>query len=114
MSYKRYTGKDKYHVRVRKRTGHPVVIVAEDKNFLYGYDTTTSIKKYLSHRRFYHKLESKLTQKNDAENKSTYLYKKRIKDKKNGYSKPYNNSHLTLNDELYIDYLELKHKNKKC
>ena len=110
MAFKKYKGKDKYHIRVRKRTGHPSIITSEDGNYLNGYDTTTSYKKVRSHRPFYHKLESKLTKKNEIENKSSYVNKTRMRDKKNGFSKPYNNSHLTPKDESYIDYLESRHK----
>ena len=110
MPYKKYKGKDKYHIRIRKRTGHPSIITLEDGNYLIGYDTTTSYKKYRSHRPFFHKLESKLTNKNVIQNKSSYVYKIRMKDKKNGFSKPYNNSHLTDKDEAYIDFLESRYK----
>ena len=110
MAFKRYKGSDKYHIRVRKRTGHPSIITSEDGNYLLGYDTTTSYKKYRSHRRYYHKLESKLTKKNEIENKDSYVYKTRMRGKKNGFSKPYNNSHLTPNDVSYIDFLESRYK----
>ena len=44
MTFKKYRGKDKYHIRIRKRTGHPSIITLEDGNCLLGYDTTTGFE----------------------------------------------------------------------
>lgn len=104
MAYKPYKGKDKYHIRVHKRIRHPAIIVGEDNTNLFGYDTTSSDTKMNDRR--YHRLHNSFNGKNE----NSYVYKKRMSDKKNAFSKPYNNSHLSHEDEEYIDYLERRRK----
>lgn len=109
MSFKKYKGNDKYHIRVHKTIKHSAIIVDDDGINLYGYDTTTSEKKYKKHKNSYYPLKSKFTGKN----KRSYMHKQRIADKRNRFSKPYNNAHLEKDDELYIDLLESKVKKIK-
>lgn len=106
MSFKEYKGKDKYHVRVHKTITHPSIITEKDEKFLYGYDTTTDETKYRKRKKSYCPLESKLSGKKGT----SYLCKKRFKDKKNRFSKPYPNVHLIKKDEELIDSLENKYK----
>lgn len=108
MSYKKYNGLDKYHIRVHKTIKHPSIIVNDDGINLTCYDTTTSKKKYLSHKKSYLPLNSKLSNKN----KKSYVHTKRCMDKRNRFSKPYNNSHLSIKDEKLIDKLEKRNKKK--
>lgn len=108
MSYKKYNGLDKYHIRVHKSIKHPSIIVDDDGSCLSCYDTTTSRKKYLSHKKSYRPLKSKLSGKN----KKSYVHIQRTIDKRNRFSKPYNNSHLVDEDIKLIDKLEKRNKKK--
>lgn len=108
MNFKKYKGKDKYHVRVHKPIKHPAIITGDDGEYLYGYDTTTSKKKINKHFGAYHKLHTSFSGKKA----NSFIHKKRMMDKRNRFSKPYPNSHLSKEDERYIDYLESRNKDK--
>lgn len=108
MAFKKYNGKDKYHIRVHKTIKHPSIIVDDDGSYLSCYDTTTSRQKYLSHKKSYKPLKSKLSGKN----KESFVHIQRCKDKRNRFSKPYNNSHLVDEDIELINKLELCDKKK--
>ena len=108
MAFKKYKGLDKYHIRVHKTIKHPSIIVDDDGSYLSCYDTTTSRKKYLSRKKSYRPLKSKLSGKDEK----SYVHIQRKIDKRNRLSKPYNNSHLVDEDIKLIDKLELRNKKK--
>ena len=118
MSFRRYTGPDKYHFRIYKRNGqHPfvVVMITEQKEqnghyLVSGYMITHDLIKTLEYPKSYVKLNQNPNPNDDAD---CFLCLKRFEDIKDSrFSKPYNNWHLSKIDEKFIENLE-KSKNKK-
>lgn len=111
MSYKKYTGNDKYHIRVYKASiGHPFIVVTvkeETKNgkiFISGYMITHSLDRVLNKPGSYIALTIN-PNPNDDRPSYVNIYKlKNLPSKK--FSKPYTNWHLSKEDELQIDELE--------
>lgn len=117
MKFKKYNGKDKYHFRVYKKNGHhPFVVVMVKETLvngrivLSGYLTTHDIKKILDYPNNYKQLHVN-PNKNDL--KPAYICLTKIENiNQSLFSKPYTNWHLSNEDELLIDELEQKSKEK--
>ena len=117
MSFKSYNGPDKYHFRVYKKgKGHPfIVAVVEEieidgKIYISGYMFTHSILRILNKPNDYVKMEKNPNPNDDAD---SYLCIRRVSQvEARAFSKPYNNWHLSDEDEKLIDKLEEKHSSK--
>jgi hypothetical protein len=117
MSFKSYNGPDKYHFRVYKKgKGHPfIVAVVEEteidgKMYISGYMFTHSVLRVLSKPNDYIKMEANPNPNDDAD---SYLCIRRVSQvEASAFSKPYNNWHLSDEDEKLIDKLEEKHSSK--
>ena len=117
MSFKNYTGSDKYHFRIfKKGKSHPfIVAVVEEKEvegkiYISGYMFTHSILRVLNKPNDYVKMESNPNPNDDTD---SYLCIRRVSDiESNAFSKPYNNWHLSPADEKLIDELEKKYSSK--
>lgn len=117
MSFKSYNGPDKYHFRVYKKgKGHPfIVAVVEEieidgKIYISGYMFTHSILRILNKPNDYVKMEENPNPNDDAD---SYLCIRRVsKVEASAFSKPYNNWHLSDEDEKLIDKLEEKYSSK--
>ena len=116
MRYRKYTGKDKYHFRVyRKSIGHPFIVVAvsekidESGNILIsGYMMTHSLERVSERPGVYRRLKKN---PNPNDDRLSFVNKYRINDiPANNFSKPYTNWHLSKEDERLIDSLENKNK----
>ena len=114
MRYRKYTGKDKYHFRVyRKSIGHPFIVVAvsekidESGNILIsGYMMTHSLERVSERPGVYRRLKKN---PNPNDDRLSFVNKYRINDiPANNFSKPYTNWHLSKEDERLIDSLENK------
>ncbi len=111
MAFKNYNGPDKYHFRIYKKgKGHPfIVAVVEEKEidgkiFLSGYMITHSIIRVINRPNDYVKMECNPNPHDDAD---SYLCINRVSEvESNAFSKPYNNWHLSSEDEKTIDELE--------
>ena len=111
MSFKSYNGPDKYHFRVYKKgKAHPfIVAVVEEaeidgKMYISGYMFTHSVLRVLSKPNDYVKMEANPNPNDDAD---SYLCIRRVSQvESNAFSKPYNNWHLSEEDEKLIDKLE--------
>ncbi len=102
MAYKKYNGKDKYHFRRDKNAkNHFAVITKSDKNQTEGYLTTTTKPK-----RNIRKFITLDKNPNPKDNDTTYVRKTKIFKKSNKFTKPFNNFHLSKQDEIKIDNLE--------
>ena len=119
MSFIKYKGTDKYHFRIYKRNGvHPfvVVIITEEcydngHYLVSGYMMTHDFTKTITHPKSYIKLHSNPNPKDDSD---CYLYVKRFSNIKDSrFSKPYNNWHLSKEDEALITELENRIKERK-
>ncbi|MBQ7996029.1 MAG: hypothetical protein IJ247_07465 [Bacilli bacterium] len=117
MSFKNYNGPDKYHFRVYKKgKGHPfIVAVVEEteidgKMYISGYMFTHSVLRVLSKPNDYIKMEANPNPNDDAE---SFLCIRRVSHvEANAFSKPYNNWHLSKEDEKTIDELEKNYFSK--
>ena len=118
MKYKKYTGADKYHFRVYKRSiGHPFIVVAvsertdeDGKILISGYMMTHSLERVSEKPGVYKRLKKN---PNPADDRLSFVNKNRIDDiPANSFSKPYNSWHLSKEDEMLIDSLEKKNKNR--
>lgn len=117
MSFKSYNGPDKYHFRIYKRgKEHPfVVAVVEEKEidgkiYISGYILTHSVLRIIKKPNDYVKMEENPNPNDDAD---SYLCIRRVSQvESNAFSKPYNNWHLSEQDEKLIDELEMKHSSK--
>ena len=115
MSFKKYCGPDKYHFRVYKRgKAHPFIVAVveeqetNDKIYISGYMFTHSILRVLSKPNNYVKMESNPNPNDDSD---SYLCITRVSNIESSlFSKPYNNWHLSEEDEKLIDELESKYK----
>ena len=118
MSFRKYTGKDKYHFRIYKRNKrHPfvVVMITEEKMenghyLVSGYMMTHDFTKAITRPKSYLKLNNN---PNPNDESDCYLFKKRftnIKDSR--FSKPYKSWHLSKEDEELISSLEKKFEKK--
>lgn len=113
MSFRKYTGSDKYHFRFYRKNGqHPflVVLVEESeingKKYLSGYLITHDVKKTFDYPLRYIRLAKN---PNPKDKEPAYLCKVRIdKIPQKMFSKPYKNWRLCKEDEYYIDLLEKK------
>lgn len=110
--FKKYNGNDRYHFRIYKKNGqHPfvVVMVTEeaiegDHYLISGYMLTHDVNKMKKRPKSYVKLN---INPNPNDNGDCFIFLKRfsnIKDSK--FSKPYNNWHLSKEDEEFIKELE--------
>lgn len=117
MSFKSYKGPDKYHFRVYKKSiGHPFIVVAvsekTDENgslLISGYIMTHSILRVFDKPGAYKRLRKN---PNPSDNRPSYINKNKVEDMPAIYfSKPYNNWHLSKEDERLIDALEKKYSN---
>ena len=117
MSFKSYNGPDKYHFRVYKKgKGHPfIVAVVEEieidgKIYISGYMFTHSILRILNKPNDYVKMEENPNPNDDAD---SFLCIRRVTQvEASAFSKPYNNWHLSDEDEKLIDKLEEKYSSK--
>lgn len=117
MSFKNYNGKDKYHFRVYKRgKTHPFIVAVVEqieingKIYLSGYMFTHSVIRVLSKPNEYIKMESNPNPNDDSD---SYVCIKRVtRIESNKFSKPYNNWHLSEEDEKLIDELEKRYNGK--
>ena len=112
MSFRKYRGKDKYHFRVYKRNGqHPFVVVMitkeklENGHYLVsGYMITHDLIKTLDYPKSYVKLHKN---PNPNDDRDCFMCIRRFSDIKDSrFSKPYNNWHLSKEDEDFIASLE--------
>ena len=112
MSYKKYTGPDKYHFRIYKRNGqHPFVVVMITKEkmenghyLISGYMITHNLMKALEYPKSYVKLHKN---PNPNDDRDCFICIRRFSDIKDSrFSKPYNNWHLSKEDEDFIANLE--------
>lgn len=117
MSFKQYSGPDKYHFRVYKRgKAHPFIVavveekVIDGKIYLSGYMFTHSVLRVLSKPNDYVKMKANPNPNDDAD---SYLCVKRVSQvESSAFSKPYNNWHLSAIDEELIDELEKRYSAK--
>ena len=116
MAYKKYVGPDKYHFRVYKKSiGHPFIVVAvserideSGKVLISGYMMTHSLIRVSEKPGVYKRLKNN---PNPSDDRLSFVNKHRIDDiPANKFSKPYNNWHLSKEDEVLIDSLEEKNK----
>lgn len=114
MRYKNYKGPDKYHFRYyRTSINHPFIVVAvtEEKTqngkiLISGYMMTTSLLRVYDKPMTYKRLS---VNPNPNDDDPSFVNKYRISDiPANKFSKPYNNWHLSKEDEELIDALEKK------
>lgn len=117
-SFKKYKGSDKYHFRIYKRNGqHPFVVAMiteeatiNNHHLVSGYMITHDLIKMLEYPKSYIKLSKNPNPNDDSD---CFLYKKRFSNIKDScFSKPYNNWHLSKEDENLITELENKYKRK--
>ena len=117
-SFKKYKGSDKYHFRIYKRNGqHPFVVVMiteevtiNNHHLVSGYMITHDLIKTLEYPKTYIKLSKNPNPNDDSD---CFLCKKRFSNIKDSrFSKPYNNWHLSKEDESLISSLENKYKRK--
>lgn len=117
MRFKKYKGQDKYHFRVyRKSIGHPFIVVAVseriDENgeiFISGYMMTHSLPRVADKPGTYKRL---MKNPNPSDARISFVNKYRLTDiPAKSFSRPYNNWHLSEDDEKLIDYLEKHYKN---
>ena len=117
-SFKKYKGSDKYHFRIYKRNGqHPFVVAMiteeaaiNNHHLVSGYMITHDLIKTLEYPKSYIKLSKNPNPNDDSD---CFLYKKRFSNIKHScFSKPYNNWHLSKEDENLITALENKYKRK--
>ena len=114
MAFKSYTGSDKYHFRIYKHgKSHPfVVAVVEEvevngKFYISGYMFTHSVLRVLNRPNDYVKMAANPNPNDDAD---SFLCIRRVSNiEANAFSKPYNNWHLSEDDEKLIDELEEKY-----
>ena len=115
MRFRAYKGSDKYHFRIyRTSINHPFIVVAitEEKNengklLISGYMMTTSIQRVLDKPKSYKRLKRNPNPRDDG---PSFINRYRITDMPaNKFSKPYNNWHLSKDDEMLIDYFEKKY-----
>ena len=111
--YKPYSGSDKYHFRVYKSSGHPVLVVAtkqievDGKVYISGYVVTHSLTRVLDKPGCYVRLKNNPNPKDD---RPSYINKYRISNlPANRFTKPYTTWHLSKEDEMIIDILEKKY-----
>ena len=116
MSFKKYNGPDKYHFRVyNKAIGHPFIVATVSETLgecgeilISGYLITHSLKRVFNKPGSYKRLKQN---PNPSDKRPSFVNKYRVSDMPSKYfSKPYNNWHLSKEDEYYIDYLESKFK----
>ena len=116
MSFKKYSGKDKYHFRFyRAARYHPFVVVAvteeKDENgkvLISGYMMTTSIQRAMEKPGTYKRLK---VNPNPNDDKVSFVNKYRVSDiPASCFTKPHPSWHLSFEDERLIDALELKYK----
>lgn len=116
MSFKRYNGPDKYHIRIYKHSmGHPFVVVAvkeeiiDGKFYIDGYMMTHSIDRFINKPGSYERLKVNPNPKDD---RPAFINKFKVFDlPANRFSKPYSSWHLSKIDEALIERLE-KRKRK--
>lgn len=118
MSFKKYRGTDKYHFRVYKTSiYHPFIVVAiteekveNGKTLISGYMMTTSLIRVMNKPGTYKRLKVNPNPKDDD---LSFVNKYRLTDvPANKFSRPYNNWHLSKEDELLIDALEKKYASR--
>ena len=117
MAFKKYTGKDKYHFRIfKKGNDHPfIVAVVEEKEidgkiYISGYMTTHSILRVIKKPNDYLRMSSNPNPNDDAD---SFLCIRRVSNmESSAFSKPYNNWHLSEEDEKLIDELEMNYLSK--
>ena len=118
FSFRKYKGSDKYHFRIYKRNGrHPFVVVMiteettiNSHHLVSGYMITHDLIKTLEYPNSYIKLAKNPNPNDDSD---CFLCKKRFSNIKDScFSKPYNNWHLSKEDENLIAVLEEKYKQK--
>lgn len=111
MSYKKYTGKDKYHFRwYRKTRNHPflvVLVVGEsDKNGVIkisGFNITSSSLAFIKNKNDYIKLDNNPSSEND---KDAYLCKRLVQNVPSKYfSRPIRGWRLSESDIEKVDAL---------
>jgi hypothetical protein len=113
--YKKYNGTDKYHFRFYRINGqHPfLVVLVETKNengkhYFSGYIITHDITKKIQYPNKYVQLHNNPNPKDEA---PSYLCKIRLEGiPEKMISKPFNNWHLSKEDEKMVDKLEEKKK----
>lgn len=112
--FKKYNGKDKYHIRFYRRNGrHPFIVVlveerTEDNKryYLSGYMITHDIQKWIDYPSKYIRMHSN---PNPKDQEPAFLCKVRLDNiSQRLFSKPYLNWHISKEDELIIDDLEKK------
>ena len=118
MRYRKYHGNDKYHFRVYKRSiGHPFIVVTvsekideNGKVLISGYMMTHSLERVSEKPSVYRRLKKN---PNPSDDRLSFVNKNRIDDiPASSFSKPYNNWHLSKEDELLIDSLERKNNDR--
>ena len=119
MRYRKYNGSDKYHFRVYKKSiGHPFIVVAvsektdeNGKTLISGYMMTHSLTRVSDKPGLYKRLKKN---PNPSDDRLSFINKYRIDDiPANYFSKPYNNWHLSKEDEELIDSLERDNNKQK-
>ena len=112
--FKKYNGRDKYHIRFYRRNGkHPfVVVLVEEKRIaskryvLSGYLITHDIQKWIAYPKKYIRLSAN---PNPKDPEPAFLCTVKIENiSQRLFSKPYSNWHLSKEDEILIDELEKK------
>ena len=110
--FKKYNGSDRFHFRIYKRNGHhPFVVVMvteeamENGHYLIsGYMITHDLAKMKKKPKSYVKLNKNPNPNDDGD---CFIFIKRISGIKDSrFSRPYNNWHLSKEDEDFIVELE--------
>ncbi len=118
MAFRKYKGNDKYHFRFyRTAIFHPFIVVAVtetkqqgNKILISGYLMTTSIERYAEKPGSYRRLKHN---PNPSDDRASFVNKYRVNDiPASKFSKPYNNWHLSKEDERLIDSLEKRFTKK--
>ena len=119
MGFKKYKGNDKYHFRVYKKSiGHPFIVVTvseqiddNGKILISGYMITHSLNRVIDKPKSYRRLKNN---PNPSDERISFINVFRISDvPSNSFSRPYNNWHLSKEDERLIDALEKSYLSSK-
>lgn len=101
--FKSYCGTDKYHFRIYRGMVHPFIVteVNLERGLISGF--------LLTHKPVTKRGFAKLNKNpNPIDNRNSYIQKCRITDLISSFSRPYNNWHLSIDDQKTVDELEKK------
>ena len=117
MRFRKYSGMDKYHFRVYKKSiGHLFIVAVTEridengKVFISGYMMAHSLERAAEKPSVYRRMK---TNPNPSDERPSFVNKYRVNDVPAiNFSKPYNNWHLSKEDERLIDSLEAEYSKK--